>query len=81
MDLLELLEKHGFSHHLNDEPYEDYWILERNGSDPDYLVEKDAGLWSIHRSPDHSEPQGQWIEDASDLSEDECYRKILSLLG
>lgn len=79
MTVIEELEREGFVHREDDEPYEDYWILE-DGTGPDILVERENGLWSLFRAPLEHEPRGSWVDVASGLGEEECLSRLRLLL-
>lgn len=62
------LSERGFQRTLNDEPREDYWLLEHQGDRPDLLVENEGRGWRICRQPRDGEPQGNWIDVEDGLS-------------
>lgn len=70
----EALSGRGFQRTLSEEPREDYWILE--GVSPSLLVEREGSGWRICRSPTMDEPQGQWVDVAEDLPDDEVILMI-----
>ncbi len=79
MTVHEELEHLGFVHHEQDQPHEDYWILE-TGAYPDVLIERENGMWSVFRTPQEHEPQGTWVDVATGLGEEECISTLHALL-
>lgn len=79
MTLIETLEHEGFAHHVSDEPYEDYWLLE-DGLTPDLLVEFEGKGWRICRTPQDEEPRGTWVDVADDLTDEACLGEVARLL-
>lgn len=79
MTLFEIFEHEGFVHHLQDEPHEDYWLLE-GGAGPDLLVEDEGEGWCISRMPRDDEPRGMWVELSSKLDEETCAAEVRSIL-
>lgn len=80
MTVEERLEHEGFTHYLNDEPYEDHWILE-TGIAPDLLVEMESGGWRLCRTPVGDEPRGEWVDIATGLDQKACIAAVDAFLA
>jgi hypothetical protein len=78
------LEAQGFHHVLNDEPYEDHWLLEGLPGGVSFLVENETAGWSVARDPRGDERPGEWYALGTGLSPEAMMtllRKELTAIG